>query len=60
MNTVTLGMTADELHILHQRRYFDHIVGTLTRRFDELDNTTERSRICSLLIGQLLAAEVTA
>ena len=60
MNTVTLGMTADELHLLHQRRYFDHIVGTLTRRFDELDNTDERARICSLLINQLLAAEVTA
>ena len=51
MNKVTLILTDDELYL---------IVGTLTRRFDELDNTDERARICSLLINQLLAAEVTA
>lgn len=44
MNTVTLTLTNDDLHL---------IIGTLIRRFDELDNTDERARICSLLINQL-------
>lgn len=50
-NQVTLILTDDELHL---------IIGTLTRRFDELGNTTERSRICSLLIGQLVTATKVA